>query len=131
MTVTSKTTDLLDSALAAWSRESHVRLYKVEHFGEDDILEYEINWAALGGCSVNEAEKFCDDLRVVSRLANDLNASRYHVLDIWGEQGPVIPVSMRQEKINQRQAIVEKLLSWLKEGKWASVTRWFEDQRIA
>ena len=130
MTITSNATNILDSALQAWASESHVRLYKVERFGVDDILEYKINWAACGDSSVEETEKFIEALKVAKNLASDLNKLHCHVVMTWGEQGPVIPEAMRDEKIKVRGEEIKKLYNLLVDGKWSFVVAWLMDQAI-
>ena len=128
--ILSSTVDQLHWAIQKWDYHSNVELVQKCHYGQDRILEYDINWSACGSCSIDETVLFIDNLSIAYRLAAVINQSRYEVVSIDSLQGPDLPESIRQQKIAEDRATVEKLADWLGNGRWTCITRWIEEQRI-
>ena len=131
MQILSSTVDLLRWALQRWERNSHVTLCQACHYGKDRILEYEVNWSACGSRSVKDTARFIDSLKTASNLATEINHFRFEVVDIDRLPGPELPDAIREKKGTQDRIIVETLVERLSMGRWASITRWLDEQRIS
>jgi hypothetical protein len=131
MQVLSSTVDMLDRAVRLWDLESNVMLTKVCHYGQDNVLEYEVNWSACGSVPVETVKMFIDSLKTASRLADDINRSRYEVVHIDNMPGPELPDFARGLMAVRERAAIKELRDWMIEGEWGRVSRWLEHQRIS
>lgn len=121
-TITSGALNVFKSAFAEWGRDAHVSLYQQEHFGQDDILEYKVNWSALGDQTVEETYRFVQSLQLAAKIADEINSAQYEVC--WSSD-----LSIRTKEAYWAE--VKLLSDALSEGRWSFVTRWLDDHRIA
>lgn len=122
MKITNMTYEIFRRAAHRWSLESNVSLERIEHYGQDEILELGINWSAIGNVSVSDTLDFMLDLRTAAKIADAINHFGFEV--VVGNDPDIV-------SIETWTAETAKVYEMFRQGSSGQIGRWFEDRRIA
>lgn len=122
MKITNMAYEIFRRAAHRWSLDTNVSLERIEHYGQDEILELGINWSCCGTQSVNHTHFFVDYLRVAAAVAEEINRYQFEVVP--GNEPDI-------NSIEAWTSETQKIYEMFHVGRIGQIGRWFEDRRIA